>query len=292
MYTGVYDDKSLTLINYVALETDGTQLASGSGTTGIELRESEESDLDSREFAVESEEVEIHDPALQLEAQPTQLDSQDLVQSDELDTTVKVASEDRCDCYTQDAGESGLVCSNAKLQVNTLVYIVADYYQIPELKRLALKKFAAALDNVCRKGLSDVCYLVYESAPSSALDLRSYLSNAIASNGQQLGQDASLMATALLLPELLRDLFLNVVRRHHIACNERDAAVTASLKAEDEAKDANRKGQEDKQRVITQVNSARQCRHCGLDNNVLFEREGSSLGRSDYSFRCRCRTRY
>lgn len=100
------------------------------------------------------------------------------------------------------------------------------------------------------------------------------------------------MKAALALPELLHDAFSCVVRQHLITSDERDAAVSARLEAEDSAKEANRRGQEDKQRIIAQVNQARQCRHCSLENNVRFEREGSSRGRTEYSFRCTCRTRY
>jgi hypothetical protein len=100
------------------------------------------------------------------------------------------------------------------------------------------------------------------------------------------------MDAALALPELLRDSFLCVVRQHRTTSDERDAAVAMRLEAEDSAKEENERGQQDKQIAIMQVNQARRCRHCSLENNVRFERERSYIGRSDYSFRCTCRTKY
>jgi hypothetical protein len=96
----------------------------------------------------------------------------------------------------------------------------------------------------------------------------------------------------LTLPELLHDAFYCAIRQYLATSDERDAAVSARLEAEDSAKEANRRGQEDKQRLIAQVNQARRCRHCSLENNVRFESERSSLGRTEYSSRCTCRTRY
>ncbi|KAK0837996.1 hypothetical protein LTS02_017857, partial [Friedmanniomyces endolithicus] len=75
------------------------------------------------------------------------------------------------------------------------------------------------------------------------------------------------MDAVLDLPELLRDCFSDLVGHYQTAFAERDAAIGASLKAEDESKDANAKGQVEKERVIAQVNQARRCRHCALENN-------------------------
>lgn len=184
------------------------------------------------------------------------------------------------------------VCSKARLRTNTLVYILADYIQVPELKTLAVRKLADALEDDCQDDLGDVCHLVYTSTSSTSWDLRSCLANAIARRGQSLVNDAAFMRTALALPELLRDSFSCVVRQHQATSDEKDAAVRARLEAEERTNEASRKGQEDKQNVIARVNQARGCRHCSLENNVRFELERSHLGRSEYSFRCICRTKY
>lgn len=194
------------------------------------------------------------------------------------------------DQQTRDDSEAAR--NKARLEINTFVYILADYIQVPDLKALAVRKFAATLEGDCQDGLGDVCHLVYRSAPSTASDLRSCLIEWIASNGQKLIDDTKFIQIALTLPELLYDAFSCAIRQHLVTSDERDAAVSARLEAEDSATEANRRGQEDKQRLIARVNQARRCRHCSLENNVRFEREGSSLGRTEYSFRCTCRTRY
>lgn len=183
-------------------------------------------------------------------------------------------------------------CRSHRLRANALVYIFADYYDIPDLKTLAVKKFEEALEGDCEEGLAGICRLVYERAPSTASDLRSCLSHAIAGNGRRHIEDASFVDAALALPELLRDCFVDLIHRHETLSEEKDAAIGACRQAEEVAKDATQKGQEDKEKLVTQVNQARRCRHCSLENNVQFEKEVSYPGGSGYSFRCRCRTRY
>lgn len=105
-------------------------------------------------------------------------------------------------------------CSKARLRTNTLVYILADYIKVSELKALAVSKLADALEDDCQDDLGDVCHLVYTSISSTSWDLRSCLANVIASRGQSLINDAAIMSTALVLTELLRDSFSCVVRQH------------------------------------------------------------------------------
>lgn len=52
------------------------------------------------------------------------------------------------------------------------------------------------------------------------------------------------------------------VRQQQVTSDERGAALSARLQAEDAANKANQKGQEDEHRVITQVNQAHRCRDC------------------------------
>lgn len=121
-----------------------------------------------------------------------------------------------------------------------------------------------------------MCILVYKSVPSTALALRSYLSSAVASQAQQLVEDAAFLETALRIPELLRDIIFSLVRQYQVTCDKRDAAIASSLKAEEAVMEANKRGQEDKVRVVAQVNNPRRCRHCSLENNVFFEPEVAS----------------
>jgi hypothetical protein len=292
LYTGDYDDAESALAQALPEsentnpKSDGEDIedkANGSHMDSL-LSGGLEDDDDRSEGASAS--------TISYEADAMLTDSGGLSGHERLNPTYESA----CHCDNHDRKLAGQVakaaCSKGRLETNTLVYILADYIQVPELEALAVRKFAATLEGVCRDGLRDVCYLVYRSAPSTALQLRSCLANSIASSGQELINDTKFMDVALGLPELLRDSFSCVVRQHCTTSDERDAAVAMRLEAENSAKEANERGQEDKQRIITQVNQARRCRHCSLENNVRFEREGSCLGRSDYSFRCTCRTKY
>jgi len=292
LYTGGYNDEKLPSVDYMELETDDAQSQSrGQASVTVPgILNGSSVRVDEGETQVDRVETVLSSPAFEVQITPSETET--FLQGEQLDARVRVGTVDSHNCCTLRMNEPESVCINEKLQANTLVYILADYCQIPELKYLAVRKFAAGVEVICLTGFGNVCHLVYGSAPPTALDLRSCLSGAIASHGRQLVEDASIMSTVLLLPELLRDAFATAVREHHVACEERDSAAAASLEAKEIATEANTRAQEDKQRVVTQVNTARHCRHCGLDNNVFFERESSYLGRSEYSFRCRCRTRY
>ena len=292
LYTDIYDDEWLPTIGYAGPVEAASQIKSNDQHPETEPKILHDDDLFPQEPDLESADARSHVSYHQIEEQSERLESEDLHQREHSNSRHAMESGDSHDCSIAWKDKSGDVCSNTKARTNTLVYIFADYYQISDLKILAVGKFAAALETVCREDLSDLCHLVYETAPSTAHNLRSCLSNALATHGQQLIGNASFMSTVLTLPEFLRDCFSSLVRLYQVASEEKDAAVTASLAAEDAAKEANRKGQDDKQRVVAQVNQARRCRHCALDNNVFFEQEGSHLGRMEYSFRCRCRTRY
>jgi hypothetical protein len=178
-------------------------------------------------------------------------DSGDLSGHERLDPTCEIT----CPCENHDrklaVEATRAACNKGRLETNTLVYILADYIQVPELDALAVRKFAATLEGDCQDGLGDVCYLVYRSAPSTVLELRSCLADSIASSGQELINDTAFMGAALAPPELLRDSFSYVVRQHRTTSDERDAAVAMRLEAEDSAKGANERGQQDKQRIIT-----------------------------------------
>ena len=205
--TDVYDDETLPLIDYVAAETNNLQHTPDDGTL-------EAGQCKLNESVVEKVDAFVSMP--QSDAQTTQTEIEDITQSEQLSPPVSAVDEDDADCCTQRKDERKSVCNNTKLQANTLVYILADYCQISELKRLAMKKFAAVLEEICPKDFGDICHLVYEVAPPSAHDLRLCLSNAIASHGQQLVQDASFMETTLSLPQLLRDVFSSTRDSHQV----------------------------------------------------------------------------
>ncbi|KAK0302036.1 hypothetical protein LTR91_025617 [Friedmanniomyces endolithicus] len=273
LYTGTYG-ADVPTSNAVALDSEHNSIleASGvdvlTGTNDNAQNHSDESDLDSADAAI---------PSAHSQAQPTLPDTEVTVQEESpvvADGGDDFKSNDNCD-HAIEERKSGR--SSANLRVHTLVYILADYYQVPDLRRLAVNKFAAALDMEDEEGLGDICHLVYRVAPSTACDLRSCLSNAIAVNGRTLNKDKTFMDAVLDLPELLRDCFSDLVGHYQTAFAERDAAISASLKAEDESKDANVKGQVEKERVIAQVNQARRCRHCALENNGWYPPELSQL---------------
>jgi hypothetical protein len=123
------------------------------------------------------------------------------------------------DQQTRDDSEAAR--NKAKLEINTSVYILADYIQVPDLKALAVRKFAATLEGDCQDGLDDVCHLVYRCAPSIASDLRSCLTEWIAINGQKLINDTKFIQIALTLPELLYDAFSCAIRQHLVTSDER-----------------------------------------------------------------------
>lgn len=183
------------------------------------------------------------------------------------------------------------VCNNTKLRTNTLVYIFADYYQISDLKLLAVKKFKVAAhrpERLCLRGFDKVCHEVYQSAPPTATALRLCLSDIVAEHASTIIEDDSFMSTALLLPALLSDAFSGMIRRLKEASEDGDNIIAELIDAKAQVE----KSEEKRHRMANEVNEARQCRHCSLENNVIFEDESPHLNRLDYSFRCKCRTRY
>jgi hypothetical protein len=88
-------------------------------------------------------------------------DSGDLSGHERLDPTCEIT----CPCENHDrklaVEATRAACNKGRLETNTLVYILADYIQVPELDALAVRKFAATLEGDCQDGLGDVCYLVH-----------------------------------------------------------------------------------------------------------------------------------
>jgi hypothetical protein len=66
----------------------------------------------------------------------------------------------------------GSPCRNARLRANALLYILADHYQIPDMRKAAAKKLAETATVLCSSNLAAMCRLIYDTAPPSALNLR------------------------------------------------------------------------------------------------------------------------
>lgn len=203
LYTGSYNDQSLISFDGTPQEPNHLQYGNAYIAMNTELGEGRETSVQSRDSAAE---IEINEGHTSSSSRTGQLKPPDLVQHDETNSNADYEPEDHCQCSKNQSNKPKAVCSNARLRANALVYILADYYQIPGLKRLAVSKFASALEKICQMDFGEVCFLVYKSVPSTALELRSCLSSAIVSYGQQVIEDASFLDTALLLPELLRDI--------------------------------------------------------------------------------------
>ncbi|KAK0965861.1 hypothetical protein LTR54_018345, partial [Friedmanniomyces endolithicus] len=149
LYTGTYG-ADVPTSNAVALDSEHNSIleASGvdvlTGTNDNAQNHSDESDLDSADAAI---------PSAHSQAQPTLPDTEVTVQEESpvvADGGDDFKSNDNCD-HAIEERKSGR--SSANLRVHTLVYILADYYQVPDLRRLAVNKFAAALDMEDEEGL-------------------------------------------------------------------------------------------------------------------------------------------
>lgn len=120
------------------------------------------------------------------EEEVTDPDTEDRSEHEHLHPTTDDLSQSCCGLDEQTGDTPKAAWNKGRLEINTFIYILADYIQIPELKALAVRKFAAILEGDCQYGLGDLCHLVYRTAPSTAFDLRSCLANSIASCGPQL----------------------------------------------------------------------------------------------------------
>lgn len=139
-------------------------------------------------------------------------------------------SVDQHNCLSTGKHEPEHICAGAEARTDRLVYLLADCYQIPDLKTLAAEKFETRLMKTCQHCLGEACRLVYGSTPSTAVELRSSLSRAIARHGRHLVRDPAFMET--LAPALLRDALRLAVQQRHDARTARDAAVATALQAQ------------------------------------------------------------
>lgn len=185
--------------------------------------------------------------------------------------------------------------NNERLIANVNTFIIADYYNIPELMQLAIDKFKIASRQFQQKGFADVLSSVYGSTPESARELRATVCSIVASNVINLVADEEFMEAAAHAPSFIKDIFLSLIMAY--ASRVRDGeknvkhliAEHATVQQElQQCQTSLKTAQDATQKVRTDVNNAKRCRHCGLESNIYFEHE---LHQS-YTLRCVCRTRY
>lgn len=185
---------------------------------------------------------------------------------------------------------------------NAYVYLVADYYQIHQLKDLAVTKFCTASKKFCLPGYIYLVSLVYGSeALYMAQQLKSVVSSNIAKNLKELLKDQSFLEECDRLPALTKEILPKLIAEHEKKSEEdgqqillldqrilslirESESLEIKLKiAEAQAKDA------EAETVATrmQVNIAKYCRHCRKGSNVYFDNEIGKI-----SLRCVCSTRY
>jgi hypothetical protein len=87
------------------------------------------------------------------------------------------------------------------------------------------------------------------------------------------------------MPELCRDLFIDTVRQNQLLTLTVNTTLMSMNAAIDVHQASTAQTEIEMLRMIEEVNNAKCCRHCGLENNVYFEHEGLPL-------QCKCRTRY
>jgi hypothetical protein len=185
---------------------------------------------------------------------------------------------------------------------NAYVYIVAEYYQIPQLRDLAVSKFCKTSKDFCLPGFKDVVALVYGSeALSTAQELRTAICSTVVRNATALISDGTFMDECVKLPDLMREVFPRLVAEYENRSEmekRRNTELTTestslalrleSTKAEAAGVEARlREAKEETVNTRRKVNESKCCRHCGKENNIFFEYDYST-----YSLRCVCRTRY
>ncbi|KAL9613573.1 MAG: hypothetical protein Q9167_001906 [Letrouitia subvulpina] len=188
---------------------------------------------------------------------------------------------------------------NHVLKANVQVCVAADYYQIPGLMRLAVKKFekASTCMEFYQPGFADVLAFVYEST-NTTCELRSILCLTMVRNAASLISDKSFMNTAARLSGCLEEVLSALVTDYERKLESKGDRIKAlnsesfSLRAEAvtrSAENANlqarlQAAEDAAADVRRKVNESKQCRHCNEANTVYFE--------YDNSLRCVCRTRY
>jgi hypothetical protein len=197
LYTESYEDDGVFAFDYISNEL---QLTGGNANDTLD------DTLDKVAASIAS--TRCYDPQPTPVAGDAQLDGADHGhKSDSIDAG------NECTCQPKTRGSS---CTNAELRTNALLYILADYYQIFDLKSAAASKFTEFITVFCPYSLAAACLLVYDTAPSTALDLRKSLARALSSHAQQLVKDQAFMESVSAIPELCRDLFIEIVRQSRV----------------------------------------------------------------------------
>ena len=181
---------------------------------------------------------------------------------------------------------------NPALFTNAYVYIVAEYYQIPELRDLAVTKFREASMKVPHlPGFEELVSLVYESEElSKARELRSSLSSLIVRSASLLIKDKPFMEVCVRIPDLVGDILPElVIEKMALLKRISDSMTLQKITKEQvaDAVEAEGKLREQFADMRQKVNDAGCCRHCGKECNVHVKEEIWG-----WSLRCSCKTRY
>lgn len=84
---------------------------------------------------------------------------------------------------------------NQALMANAQVYVAADYYQIPELMRLAVDKFRKRSMKFYQPGFADVVAFVFQCTPNLAPEMKNILGSTFLKNAVSLVSDTTFMDT-------------------------------------------------------------------------------------------------
>ena len=193
---------------------------------------------------------------------------------------------------------------------NSRVYAVADYYQIRNLKTLAVAKFSDAGAIWCEEGFVEVIEEVYHSTPSTDKTLRDLTCQLAVEHSRKLINNAIFMAALSQQGEFATDFVHMLAVKHD---QELSAKAIFITKLQDYAEINGETLQNEIQRLSTtlgiekakaarirmymlsirdEVNSADTCRHCHVSCNALLEQIGTS-DQPHLRLRCSgCNTKY
>ena len=181
--------------------------------------------------------------------------------------------------------------SNDILTINALVYIAADYYQIPGLMELASFLFHKASKNFNMDGFPEIVSLLYSLTSGAADRMRNIICSVIVTNIDSLIHNQAFIDVAVHLPDLMAALLPKLIDNHRTKSIEASETLTATIAELEMARNSleierlRAKLAETKaDNIRDKVNESTQCRHCKRESNVSFDEDGT--------LRCVCRCRY
>ena len=150
LYTGMYSDENSPLSALMSFKTHSLHSEQYESAKGVDVGKRSPSGVSLSDSGAESES--IKDPITsRLEMRAASYRNRDPQDKD------LTESQEICQCCTGQENQLTVDCGNERLRANALVYTLADYYRIPDLKQLAVTKFAAGLENICSKGFRGIC---------------------------------------------------------------------------------------------------------------------------------------